>query len=63
MEKAFDKNGKEIKIGDGVVWYDPQKETMDLKRVYEVYDIKGDIVYISDEYGEAEVLPNELKVI
>ena len=63
MEKVFDKNGKTIKIGDNVIWYDPQEETRDLKRIYNVYDIKGDIVCVSDEYSEAEVLPNELIVI
>lgn len=36
---------------------------MDLKRIWTVYDMGGDIVYIADDYGEAEVFPQELKVM
>lgn len=64
---AKDKKGQNIYIGSWVKWYDPDKEARDLSRIYEVFDIKGDeddeMILISDEFGEAEVLPSELDVI
>lgn len=64
---AKDRNGQNIYMGSWVKWYDPEVEARDLSRIYEVYDIKGDegdeIICISDEFGEAEVLPSELEVI
>lgn len=62
-EEMCDINGSNIEIGDSVIWHDPDKENEDLTRVYSVYDIKGDIVYILDEHSEAEVFPHELEVI
>ena len=58
-----DKNGNRIKVGSKVIWYDPELSARDLERVWRVYDIGGDIVYIADNYGEAEVFPHELKVV
>ena len=58
-----DINGKEIRVGSKVIWYDPEVEARDLTRVWEVWKAEGDIVNISDEYGEAEVLANELEVV
>lgn len=59
-----DRNGNKIAIGDKVKWYDPEKEARDLKRIWEVAKIYGEIVLIVDEDGgEAEVFPEELKKI
>ena len=63
MEKMFDRNNVEIKVGNNVIWYDPAIESRDLGRVWVVDKINGEIVYISDDYSEAEVFPNELKIV
>ena len=63
-EECLDKNGKPIKVDSKVIWYDPERSARDLKRVWTVWQISGDIVYITDDNGgEAEVFPNELKVV
>lgn len=61
--KNLDIHGEELKIGDKVVWHDPDEEYRDLTRVYEIFDIQGDIISISDEYGESEVYANELEKV
>ena len=55
--------GEELHIGDKVIWYDPDEEFRDLTRVYTIFDIQGDIISISDEYGESEVYANELEKV
>lgn len=55
--------GQELHIGDKVLWYDPDKDFRDLTRVYTIFDIQGDIISISDEYGESEVYANELEKV
>ena len=60
MEKTFDRNNVEIKVGDKVIWYDPAIEAMDLSRVWIIDKITDEIVYISDDFSEAEVFANEL---
>ena len=59
----LDIHGEELHIGDKVVWHDPDEEYRDLTRVYEIFDIQGDIISISDEYGESEVYANELEKV
>lgn len=58
-----DRNGNKIKIGDKVTWFDPDETARDLERVWEVYDLSDEIVFITDDYSEAEVLPSEVIVI
>ncbi len=58
-----DRNGKQISVGANVKWYDPQEEFRDLTRVWQVDNVSEEIVNISDEYSEAEVLPSELEVV
>jgi len=60
---VVDRNGKQISVGANVKWYDPEEEARDLTRVWQVDDVSEEIVYISDEYSEAEVLPSELEVV
>ena len=60
MERVFDKNNVEIKVGDNVIWYDPEIEARDLERVWVVDRITDEIVYISDDFSESEVFANEL---
>jgi len=62
-EEYLDRNGRKIIVGSKVIWYDPQEEYRDLTRIYDVDDLEGDIVYISDEYSEVEVFPKELEVV
>lgn len=62
-EEYVDRNGRQIIVGSKVIWYDPEEEARDLSRVYDVDDIGSDMVYISDEFSEAEVLPQELEVV
>ena len=64
-DEAVDMNGNPIKVGSKVKWYDPDESARDLSRVWSVFDVKsdGEIVCISDDYGDAEVLPQELEVI
>ena len=56
-----------VKIGDKVKWNDPAineylEEERDevLNRVFDVVDINGEIILISDGFSEAEVTENEL---
>jgi hypothetical protein len=58
-----DRKGKQISVGVHVIWYDPQEEFRDLTRVWQVDNVSEEIVNISDEYSEAEVLPSELEVV
>lgn len=60
MEKTFDRNNVEIKVGDKVIWYDPAIDAMDLNRVWTIDKITDEIVYISDDFSESEVFANEL---
>ena len=60
MEKTFDRNNVEIKVGDKVIWYDPAIDARDLSRVWIIDKITDEIVYISDDFSESEVFANEL---
>lgn len=60
MEKTFDGNNVEIKVGDKVIWYDPAIDARDLSRVWIIDKITDEIVYISDDFSESEVFANEL---
>lgn len=60
MEKTFDRNNVEIKVGDKVIWYDPAIDARDLSRVWMIDKITHEIVYISDDFSELEVFANEL---
>jgi hypothetical protein len=60
---AKDKKGNEICVGDKVIWYDPDKSARDTSIEWEVFSVNPEMVRISCDYGEAEVLPEELKVI
>ncbi|CCZ13283.1 unknown [Prevotella sp. CAG:1092] len=60
MEKTFDGNNVEIKVGDKVIWYDPAIDARDLSRVWTIDKITDEIVYISDDFSESEVFANEL---
>ena len=60
MEKTFDRNNVEIKVGDKVIWYDPAIDARDLSRVWIIDKITDEIIYISDDFSEAEVFANEL---
>ena len=62
MEIVFDKNNVEIKVGDNVIWFDPAIEARDLGRVWVVDRITDEIVFISDDFSEAEVFANELLI-
>ena len=58
-----DKRGNEICVGDKVIWYDPEEDARDTSIEWEVFSVNPEMVRISCDYGEAEVLPEELKVI
>ena len=60
MEKTFDRNNVEIKVGDKVIWYDPAIDATDLSRAWIFDKITDEIVYISDDFSELEVFANEL---
>ena len=60
MEKTFDRNNVEIKVGDKVIWYDPAIDARDLSRFWMIDKITYEIVYISDDFSESEVFANEL---
>ena len=67
-EEYIDRNGRQIIVGSKVIWYDPEEEARDLKNVWTVWKMTGDIVYINIEQngqyvGEAEVFPQELEVV
>ena len=64
-DEPSDEDDIPLKVGDKVIWHDPSGETDD-SRVWEVYDIKGDVVCISTDepfHSEAEVWGNELSIV
>ena len=71
-----DKKGREVKVGDKVLWHDPERKARYLSVKWEVVEIIGDdedyedededdrIVVIVSEYGsEAEVFGWELEKV
>ena len=62
-DECLDMKGQKIIPGAQVIWYDPELSARSLNRVWTVDDCEGEIVRISDEFGEAEVFPKELRVI
>lgn len=57
-------------IGDLVRWNDPalseftrREQEVQKGRVFEIYDIRGEIICICDEWGEGEVLEHELELV
>lgn len=65
-------NAYDIEIGTQVKWSDPaiagfkegKVRELQMSRVFEVVDIiNEDVVLIADEYGEGEVLIDELDII
>lgn len=62
-EEYVDRKGRPVRVGSQVIWYDPEKAARDLKRIWTVVDLRGEIVYISDEISVAEVYPHELRVL
>lgn len=64
--ETIDINGNPIKLGDKVIWYDPEEEMRDLSRKWTVNKIDGDIILITTDepyHSEAEVSPNELEIV
>lgn len=65
MEKLHliqkDRKGAVLKLGDSVLWYDPELSARDLSRVWKIYEITDSMVKIYDCYGEAEVFASELE--
>lgn len=57
--------GEVIRKTDNVLYHDTKKDddNPDQKVVWEVYEVRPDIVKITSKIGEAEVLPQELEVI
>ena len=45
-EEYVDRKGQPIRVGSQVIWYDPERSARDLKRVWTVDDLRGEIVYI-----------------
>lgn len=61
VPEVTDKFGNKLSVGDKVIWVDPDPVGRDLNRVYEVNDVHSEeIVWINDEFSEAEVPPQEL---
>lgn len=58
-----DRKGNRIHLGSKVLWYDPEEDARDLSRVWTVDELDEEIVFISDDFSEAEVYPNELEVV
>jgi hypothetical protein len=65
-------NAFDIEIGTKVKWNDPaiedfaegKERELQKSRIFEVVDIiNEDMVLIADEYGEGEVLVDELEII
>lgn len=52
-----------VKVGDIVKWHDPDTKARDLSRLWTVDEIKGDVICISTEGSEAEVLAQELEIV
>lgn len=48
------KDALKLKVGDKVLWAD-KRTPIGEERVYEVFEVRDDMVKIADEYSEAEV--------
>jgi hypothetical protein len=62
-KKVVDKEGNILHVGDAVIWYDPEEIARNPERVYHVDSIHPEVITISDECSEAEVLSKELLVV
>ena len=59
-----DINGRTIKVGSHVIWYDPDLSCRDTERIWEVYEIQDEyMIRIADDYSEAKAYASELEVI
>ena len=63
MKDMNDMNGNRLRVGQMVLWFDPDVEARDLSRVYTIYEIREDFLLIGDEYSEEEVLPSEVLIV
>ena len=55
-----DSKGNILKVGDRVVWEDPEEQYQDSSRIWTITKLSEEIILISDKYSEAEVFPCEL---
>ena len=62
-KRPLDMKGRFLHGGDKVIWYDPDVKHRDLQRVWTVDSISEELITIFDEFSEAEVFPNELKIV
>lgn len=58
----YDVNGKEIHVGDTVIWKDPDPRGVGIAS-YEVDEVRTDMVRMSNRYGECEAPPEECAVV
>jgi hypothetical protein len=61
MGKVFDRFGNAIKKGCKAMWWDFAEDVM--RGIYEIYEVREDIIYLSSDYGEAECPPSEVIVV
>lgn len=69
-EIPYDQNGKPIRVGSIVQWNDPAIEDFEegerddqISRRFEVCKIAGEIIHLSDSFGDVEAYSEELIVI
>lgn len=59
--KVKDRLDNDLKLGDEVIWVDPEKEARDLNRVWTICDVQSEVlVRIQDILSDEEVNPKEL---
>ena len=66
----YDQNGKPIRVGSIVQWNDPAIQDYDegeydhqISRRFKVWKIAGEIIHISDDFGDVEAYAEELILI
>lgn len=59
-----------FRVGDKVKWndpaiddFEPEEREFQNARIFEIYEIKGEVIGIADEYGDSEVFAGELEIV
>lgn len=59
-----------FRVGDKVKWndpaiddFEPEEREFQNSRIFEIYEIRGEVIGIADEHGDSEVFAGELEIV
>ena len=66
----YGSSARYFRVGDKVKWndpaiddFEPEEREFQNARIFEIYEIKGEVIGIADEYGDSEVFAGELEIV